>query len=229
MRDTNRLTRRGILQAGGIALAPAALHSQPAVPPEWAAISPGVVDLAANSLIPIYNQERISPGSTDAVSWAATYGSLASMFRQWDDCGLSRYIQESVPLDRMALRAGPPPAVFGAISQLGMSVPDGWWAGAMRGLDSIRSSNEFQHGVRAMLQATGRHAAGFGPLRAKRVSRRDDFSIFTVQDWDIESTWTKVGGIFLILSGAIGLAFGTPVIVGVGVAMIGIGVAFVAL
>lgn len=223
-----KTTRRGMLQAGGIALIPSALYSQPAIPPEWAGVSPGVVDLAANSLVPIYNQERISPGSIDVVSWAATYGSLAAMFRQWDDCGLSRWIQE-LPIDRAALRAGPPPAVFGAISQLGMSLPENWWAGAVRGLDSIRGGLEFQHGVRAMLQATGRRAAGFGALRAKRVARRDDFSIFSVQDWDLETSWTKVGGILLILSGAIALAFGTPLIVGIGMGLIGIGVAFVAL
>lgn len=226
-------SRRTLIRtaASGMILVPSVAHSQPSpIPPEWASVSPGVIDLAANSLIPIYNQERNAPGSTNAVSWAVTHGALSAMFRQWEDCGLSRYIQEHAIIDRAALASGPPLAVFDVASRFGMALPDDWWANAIRGLDSIRRPLEFPRGVHAMLQTTARHVNGPGEvLRGRRTAHKDSFSILPVQDWDLEGVWTKVGGIFLILSGAIALAFGSIAIAGVGLGIIAIGLAFEAL
>jgi len=228
------VTRRLLLRSAGgsVALAvPTLLHTQ-TNPSEWDGVSPSVIQNAAQFVVPAYQMEgraRPRPALTQN-HWGAAYAGLTGMFAQWEECGfaarlnqhLNEYLAQVATFDFQGIgermRTG-----------YGWILPPQWWEPGLRAVKSLQSPISFQQLYGAILRTTGKKALLGADLPRRAIAEFWWPEIVKAQDYDLEIQWTKVGGILLILSGAIGLAFGTPIIVAAGLAVIAIGVAFVAL
>ena len=218
------MTRRSLVCAGSAALAlPTMVRAQPLKisPDDWAGVSASVIENAAQFVIPAF-QPAGRPGH-----YSAAYAALSAMFGQWEECGLAGRLNGQIA-DYLAQAATFDfrNAAERVRAAYGWVLPDGWW---LPGVNTVQSAMQmlptWPQMYRSMLEVTAR--------RGEFIRRRLEDITVCIPVWGgcptIADSWTTIGGVLLILSGAIALAFGTALIAGIGIGVIAIGIAFVAL